>query len=211
MIQHWGFSERHLRIKWEDLNDVSEEVKTQCKEFVDSFTLDKNLIFANWKQGKPNGLYIHSSINGTGKTSVVHQIAKDIISLYSIRKMRFLGGIKMFMELKQTFDPRGGVKESEVLDSIFDSDVFILDDIDKLIKWTQYEKERATLIFDDCYCSMKCVIITSNKSLQQLLIDGQLESHLHSRLTEMCKVIEIKDKQDYRLKINGLEPKKKFL
>jgi DNA replication protein DnaC len=125
--------------------------------------------------------------------------------------MRFLGGVEMFLELKKTFNSHGGLNESDVLDSILDSDIFFLDDLDKLIRWSPYERERATLIFDSCYNQMKTVIITSNKSLQELLINNQLESHLHSRLTEMCKVIEIKDKPDYRLKTNGLQIKRSFV
>lgn len=211
MVNHWGFSDRHLRLKWDDLKEVPKEVKEQCKVFIDSFTLNKNEIFDNWKKGQPNGLYIHSTVNGTGKTSVVHQIAKDIISQHSIKKLRFLGGVEMFLELKKTFNSAGGLNESDVLDSILDADIFFLDDLDKLIKWTQYERERATLIFDKCYNQMKSLIITSNKSLQELLVTGQLETHLHSRLTEMCKVIEIKDSKDYRLKDINLQVKKDFI
>ena len=32
MINHWGFSERHLRIKWDDLTDVPEEIKQRIKQ-----------------------------------------------------------------------------------------------------------------------------------------------------------------------------------
>ncbi len=203
MIDCWGFSERHLRITWEKLKNIPQEVKDDIIEYEKTFTLDKNIVFSNWEQNRPNGLFIYSSKNGTGKTSLAHQIAKDLIGTCGIKKMRFLGGVEMFLELKKTFNPHGGINESDVLDSILQSDIFFLDDFDKLIKWTAYERERATLIFDKCYNQMKPVIITSNKSLQELVANNQLEPHLYSRFSEMCKVIEIKDGKDYRLKVNS--------
>lgn len=199
MVDEWGFSELHIRFNWEDLTKVPQNAIDEAQAFVANFTVDKNKIFENKKNQVLPGLFLESKTTGTGKTTLVHLIAKDLLLAGKrIRKMRFLGGVEMMFELKRTFASNGGMHESEVIDNILEADLFILDDLDKLIKWSEYEKERATLIFDKFYTKMTPVIITSNKTLQELTQDNKLERHLYSRFVEMCKVITIESNQDFR-------------
>lgn len=198
----WGFTELHLRLTWEHLISVPEQEKDFFrKDFIPKFTVDKDKIFEKSLKGEKCGLFIYSQQTGNGKTALIHQIAKDIVSSkIAVRKMVYLTGVAMFFELKKTFNPNGGMNESDILDSILACDVFFLDDFDKLIRWSNYEKERATLIIDTRYSHLRPIIITSNKSLDEMLSLNLIEKHLHSRLTEMCQEVQVSSKEDYRLK-----------
>jgi len=214
MVTAWGFSNLHMRLSWEDLNRLPTEIIDLAKLFAKDFTINKDTAFEKLRQGKRLGLFIWSKENGTGKTALVHQIAKDLILHHvGIRKLRYMGGTEMFLELKRTFEPNGGLRESEILSEITQCDVFFLDDFDKLIRWSAYERERATLIFDKRYTQMSPVVITANRSIEQMKIDGLLESHIYSRLKEMCDEIEIKDVTDHRIKLalKSQPPEQKFL
>jgi DNA replication protein DnaC len=142
-----------------------------------------------------------SEQTGTAKTTLIHLIAKDLVlAMKGIRKMRYLQSVEMFQELKKSFQG-GGTSESDVLDSILQADVFFLDDFDKLIRWSAYERETGTLILDKCYRNMTPVIMTANKSLEQMKEDREvrLEPHLYSRLVQMCKEVHLDDVKDFRI------------
>jgi hypothetical protein len=214
MQKYWNFSGIHLRLTWEDLDKIPVEIKTICKDYVTNFSLNQDLIFERMRKDLKPGLFIYSTMTGTGKTSIIHQIAKDLMMAdKTIRKMKYLTGVEMFFELKKTFNPQGGLHESDILDDILECDIFFLDDFDKLIRWSAYERERATLIIDKRYTSLRPMVFTSNKSLQTLKSENLIEQHIFSRLVEMCQEVEIKSYDDFRLKTAiSLKPKeRKFL
>jgi len=201
MKEGWGFSFLHLMIEWEDLTDVPADIKEQIIRYVEGFSLNPQILYDCFRAGNPPGLFLYSNQNGTGKTSLVHMLAKGLVlSEYKIRKMRYLTGLQIFYELKKSFDPRGGIRESDVLDDMLECDVLFIDDLDKIGKPTEYEKKRFTMIMDGRYTSLKPVIITANKSIQEMQSDDQLEQHVFSRMIQVCKEIHLLSKDDFRLK-----------
>jgi DNA replication protein DnaC len=200
MRNKWNFSFVHLKYEWEDLDKIPEDIKIQCKEYVENFTLDKNLMFELFKGGEKPGLFIYSPLNGTGKTSIIHQIAKDlIIKGVGIKKLYNVAGLELFVELKKTFNNKGEMSESELLEAIMECDILFLDDLDKIGTLSEYEKKRLTYIIDKRYTALRPVIITANKSISEMAHTGQLESHLYSRLVQMCREIKLETKEDFRL------------
>jgi DNA replication protein DnaC len=200
MSEKWNFAVLHLLHTWNDLTDVSDEIKNKCKQYAIDFNTNPIKNFERMKEGKKPGLFLFADTKGNGKTTLVHQIAKDIVTnKKGIKRMVYVGGVEMFNELKKTFRPEGGIGRSNLLDNILEADLFILDDFDKLIRWSPYEREQATLIFDKRYSSLKPTIITANKSLEQLKNSNQLEDHVYSRLVAMCTEIECNNDVDYRL------------
>jgi len=209
MREYWNFSFIHLHLEWENLTKVPEEIKNEAKRFVNDYTSSEEKRFANYMQGKRPGLFFHSAQNGTGKTSVIHQIAKDlVVANKGIRKMLYMTGLEVFKELKKTFNSEGGLNESELLDQMMLCDVFFLDDLDKIGKLSEYEKKRFTLILDKRYTEIRPIVITGNKSIQQMRDDGQLEQHIYSRLSEMCNEMELRAHEDFRLRHLTIVPKK---
>lgn len=209
MTEQWNFSTLHLLHTWNDLTDVPTEVKDTCKKFVEDFTLNPVKNFERMKEGHKPGLFLFADTKGNGKTTLVHQIAKDLVATKKgIRRMVYIGGVEMFNELKKTFRPEGGMGISNLLDKILEADLFILDDFDKLIRWSPYEREQATLIFDKRYSSLKPTIVTANKSLEQLKNSNQLEEHVYSRMVAMCNEVECNNDTDFRLQQNKENGKK---
>jgi DNA replication protein DnaC len=202
MRDSWGFSRIHLRYTREDLNLVPDWMWKEVDSYVENFTLNEDKLFERFKQGDPPGLFIYSPIYGNGKTSVIHQIAMELVlSSKPIRKMKYTTGLGLFNELKSTF--KGGVlNESELLDDVVECDVLFLDDLDKIGSLSEYEKKRFSFIVDKRYTSLKPVVITGNKSIEQMLGDRHLEDSVYSRFNQMCKEFRLDNEQDFRTKKN---------
>jgi predicted ATPase len=210
-VNNWNFSYVHLMYEWEDLTRVSEDIKTVSKDYVEKFTLDRQELFIRFKGGEPPGLYIYSEVTGNGKTTTIHQIAKDLILANKmIQTMRYDTGNEIFVELTKTFGGRTGEDESEILDKMTTCDVYFLDDLDKIGKLSEYQEKRLNLIIDKRYTNLRPIIITANKSLDQMKMDKQINRSLYSRLTQMCKEIQLIG-DDFRLKDKEKIKERKFL
>jgi DNA replication protein DnaC len=211
MKDGWGFSFIHLMLEWEDLNEVPEEAKKLILDFSNDFTMDLKARWLAFKSGKKPGLYLYSPKNGNGKTSLVHMLAKELVMANKhIRKMRYISGLEIFNELKRTFS-NSGISESEVLDSMTECDILIIDDIDKIGTPSEYEKKRLSLILDKRYTSLRPVILTANKSIQDMAVGGQLEPHIFSRFSQMCLEYSLQNPNDFRMKGTMLKPRKSFV
>lgn len=197
----WNFSNLHLRLKWEDLTDIKPKIIKNIEEYILQFILDKKILFEKYRRGDNPGLFIYSNQTGTAKTSLVHLIAKELLLRNKgIKKMKYYHSVELKVLLKSTFKSGSELHESDVLGELIDVDVLIIDDIDKLLVTSDYDKERMSLIFDTRYRQLKPIILTSNKSLQELKSCQQVEKHIYSRLLEMCNEINIDNKEDYRIK-----------
>jgi len=208
----WNFSFIHLMYEWENLDKIPQDIKDKTKKYVEDFVLDRIALFEKFKNGLKPGLFFYAALNGTGKTSIIHQIAKDLVlAQKGIRKLHNITGLELFNELKKTFNNRGEMSESEVLDILITCDVLFLDDLDKVGQLSEYEKKRLTLIIDKRYTELRPVIITANKSISEMSQSGQLEPHLFSRLIQMCDEVKLETKEDYRLRGLKLIPKREFV
>jgi len=200
MNKSWNFSNLHLRYDWEDLIDVPSIVISSLKQYIEDFTLNKDKIFERLKQGIPPGLLLYSNATGTAKTALIHIIAKELLKgRKGIVRMKYLQSVEMFSEIKRQFNPQGGLNDSDIITDIFKSDVFFLDDFDKLIRWSAWEKEQGIFIIDSCYTDMRPIIMTGNSSLAEMKSRHGLEQALYSRLLQMCTEVRI-EIEDYREK-----------
>mgnify|MGYP001602293564 FL=1 len=215
MRENWNFSFVHLMYEWEDITKVSKVVLDRIHKYInEEYTNSESVRFSFLKQGRSLGFFIHSVTNGTGKTTLLHLIAKTLLDKNLInKKLLYVTGLEIFYELKKSFSNNGGLNESDILENMMSCDVLFIDDLDKIGTLSEYEKKRFTLIIDKRYTNLKPVMITANKSISEMSKDGQLEPHIFSRLSQMCEEIEVTG-EDFRLqgKIKlQLKERKKFV
>lgn len=74
------------------------------------------------------GLYYYSNEKGSGKTMLALALGNALMSIYSM-SVRFVTTLDLFAEIKKTYDKNSEFKESELLDSLKQVQVLILDDI----------------------------------------------------------------------------------
>ena len=95
-------------------------VQSACsiiKKYLDDFQ-------KNSKRGM--GLYIYSSMKGSGKTRLASSIANDLIERhYSVR---FATCMEIFDEIRKTYDKAAAYTESDVLNCITRCKVLVIDD-----------------------------------------------------------------------------------
>jgi len=136
---------------------------------------------------------------GSGKTYLSFAIANE---LYQQGKAVMAISIsKLLAIIKDSFDSSGDYGETDVLNTVRDASLLILDDIGVEYK-TAWSYEKLYAIIDTRYRANKPVIITTNFSLDALrenLATVDYKSRLRdpservfSRITEMCVFHEIK-------------------
>lgn len=136
---------------------------------------------------------------GSGKTYLSFSIAN---ALYKQGKAVVAISIsKLLSIIKDSFDKHGGYGETEVLNTVNDASLLILDDLGVEYK-TLWSYEKLYTIIDTRYRAGKPTIITTNLTLDALrknlaTIDLRLgltdpSERVFSRVTEMCTFHEIK-------------------
>ena len=120
---------------------------------------------------------------GTGKTHLAVKIA-----LETKLKCKFVKIPRLLMELKANFD--GSSFENEnIINKLSNMPLLILDDLgaEKASEWVA---ETIYVLIDERYGKMLPTIITSN--YEPSLLAERLGDRILSRLSEMCRFIEIK-------------------
>lgn len=186
-----------LRFQSSRIKDFPETVKKSCEDF---------------SMGTSEGLFIHGEA-GTGKTHLAVACMFDrmlntlpIITLeeyYKImmpRQGHFKPMSDLFLEIRNTFSG-DTERESEVINKYSDDKAnkwsfLVLDDlgVEKSSEWVQ---QTLYTIIDRRYRNMERTIITSNLTLSE--ISNKISDRIASRISEMCKVINLKGK-DRRIK-----------
>ena len=146
------------------------------------------------------GILLYGSA-GTGKTYLGFAIANE---LYKQGKAVMAISVSRILTIiKDSFDRHGYMGETEILNTIHEASLLILDDLGVEYK-TGWAYEKLYAIIDARYRAGKPLIITTNKSIEELrenliIIDirtGELDSseRIFSRIVEMCAFHEITGK-----------------
>lgn len=152
----------------------------RAREYVDHYSFDC-----------PKGLYVHGP-TGAGKTHLTVAILKGLIArgfngvFYNI--------VDLLDNIRATFDPQMPSAPKNRLLQDFERQIFVLDDFG-MQKTSTWVSDRLYSLINRRYQDCKTIIITSNISLNDLLL--RVDNALSSRIIDMCEEIEIKA-EDYR-------------
>jgi DNA replication protein DnaC len=148
---------------------------------------------------------------GTGKTHLAVAIARALVVDKGARVL-FYEQREMLKALQETFDDRASRTESEVLRPILAAEVLVLDDLGagRLTEWV---RDVMHDIIAHRYNARLPLIITTNHPLgdapegreqgrgDKMSLADRLGDALMSRLYEMCRIVPVVGKFDYRREI----------
>ncbi|WP_245796309.1 ATP-binding protein [Domibacillus antri] len=162
----------------EESRQCAAKAKRIAGNFVKKFELMK-------EQGK--GLYLYSSIKGSGKTRLAASILNALLKTQDSREhplsIYYSSTADLIGEIKKTFSDDSTIKSSDIIDSVKKVDVLILDDIG-VEKVTDWVEETFTRILDFRLQHQKITIFTSNLSIDEL--DNKYpQGRISSRIEKM--------------------------
>lgn len=122
------------------------------------------------------GLYYYSKEKGSGKTMLALALGNALMNMYSM-SVKFVTTPDLFSEIKRTYDKNSEFKESELLDSLKQVQVLILDDIgtEKQSGWVN---EILYQVLNTRMTSKLVTIFTSNVHISQLKHDERIRSRI---------------------------------
>jgi DNA replication protein DnaC len=169
MIERAGIPEQYKECRYKDFkweiykNKNNKTVNTaNQKKHVDSIIKD----FPLWAD-KGIGLYINSSLRGTGKTFLASCIGNEIIYKHQ-KGVRFLSACDLIEK----------VKNEDLFMSFKTCKVLILDDIGSKITAQEYVNDILFSLIEHRYQHKLVNICTSNIPLSDLLVDDRIISRL---------------------------------
>lgn len=138
------------------------------------------------------GLYYYSDTKGSGKTRLAVSLGNVLLKIYK-KQVKFITCSDLLKEIKNTYNQDAKYTESQLIESINNVDVLIIDDIgvEKLTSWVN---EMLFSIFDNRMKYKKITIFTSNCIIEDLEHDQRIKS----RLTKMCVPIKMPE-EDIRI------------
>lgn len=131
------------------------------------------------------GLYLFSRTKGTGKTRMAAIIANELLKKNI--KIKFATSGEILEEIKNTWNKQTDYTEGELMTSLTQADVLIIDDfgVEKAKDW---RNEKFFDIINKRYVSLRPTIYTSNYDLQDLERAGY-DTRIISRISESCYMV----------------------
>ncbi|OOM17160.1 DNA replication protein DnaC [Clostridium saccharobutylicum] len=131
------------------------------------------------------GLYYYSDTKGSGKTRLAVSLG-NVLLKHLKKQVKFITCSDLLKEIKNTYNQDSQYTESQLIESLNQVDILIIDDIgvEKLTSWVN---EMLFSIFDNRMKYKKITIFTSNCIIEDLEHDERIKS----RLTKMCVPIKM--------------------
>lgn len=154
----------------------------------------------NWGAMYSNnrGLLLYGKA-GNGKTYLSFAIANTLFN--KGKAVMAISISKLLSVIRDSFDKHGGLGETDVLNTVRDASLLVLDDLGVEYK-TAWAYEKLYALIDTRYRAAKPTIITTNFSLDALranlaTVDLRTKTtdpseRIFSRITEMCAFYEVK-------------------
>ena len=130
---------------------------------------------------------------GIGKTHIAVAVLRDVIDRVGARGL-FYDSRTLLRDIRSTYNPVLRTAEMDVLRPVMEAELLVLDDLgaERLTDWVE---ETMSLIVNTRYNERRPTIFTSN--YENIPDEGELNSllvrvgfRLHSRLFEMCELLE---------------------
>lgn len=120
---------------------------------------------------------------GTGKTHLVAKIAQE-----TDLETKFIKMPKLLLQLRANFNTPNSWRNEDIINKLAEQPLLIIDDLgaEKTSDWVE---ETIYLLIDERYGKELPTILTSNYSLSD--IAKRVGDRVASRITEMCRVVEI--------------------
>jgi len=201
----YGFTVYHLSYAVKVFQDS--DVEKILSEYFKKFSVESKVLLENYiLENEPYNILFWGEQKGTGKTTLLHKVALFIWKHRQSFKlenppMYFDTITSLFASIK---DYVWSKSEDNTLSLAKNVSVLFLDDVDKIEKLTQFEKETFLDLIDYRYRNIKPFFMTANKSLVDLYSSGTIDSAMFSRLKETCLEIELKG-IDHRILSNERE------
>jgi DNA replication protein DnaC len=137
---------------------------------------------------------------GIGKTHIAVAVLKQVIHTSAARGI-FYDTRDLLRVIRSTYNPLVRTAEMDILQPVMDADLLVLDDLgaEKTSEWVE---ETLNLIVNTRYNQRRATILTTNyeesddpTDPNSLLV--RIGIRMHSRLYEMCDILEF-DGADYR-------------
>ncbi|MDR7856035.1 DnaA ATPase domain-containing protein [Tissierella sp.] len=122
------------------------------------------------------GLYFYSEIKGSGKTRLMASIGNALIKTKRIG-VKYITTIDLLNEIKKTFNKDSKITESDLINSIKEVEVLILDDVgvedpSAWVKTTFYSILNGRMI------GKKVTLFTSNSTIDELRHDDRIRNRI---------------------------------
>jgi len=174
------------------------ELREDAKAYVKGFQAREG------KEHKRGLLYI--GITGCGKTHLATGILKAVIDKGYTGY--FCNVVDFFARMRDTYSGDTSYDEMDMIDKVSKVDLLVLDDLGAE-KPSEWMSDRLYTLINRRYESNLPLIVTTNKKVN--LETPELENHVGrrivSRLCEMCQIVDIFPKEDYRMKGLDLQEK----
>lgn len=135
------------------------------------------------------GLFI-TGTRGSGKTCFSTVIGKELIR--QEKEVWFKNATELMWEIKSTFDKVGKIfNDYDLICNWANKPYFILDDLGSEAS-SEYVRQSLYVLINKRYLDNLPLIITSNLTLEE--VAKRIDDRIASRLTEMCRVIDLGNK-----------------
>lgn len=193
-LEHSEIPPLFLKYYWDDLTEISDEVKGYGHDYVNDFP-----------NQFPKGFYLMSKVSGTGKSTFATCILRDIINSGKTKHISiFKPFIHLMDEFREIIMNGTSLKNSDLFKKIMSTDVLVLDDVG-VDKMNNSMAQRYYILVDYLWQYEKNVIFTSKFTYNELIdraednVETELLESIVSRIRGMCgDIIKLDNIRDYR-------------